>query len=119
VEMNQSFVRTLLSDHDLLEDSDSSEYCTYRHLCNISGRTLPPCEGRYRGRLRQQCGHLVGSTIKIKLLQGLIEQVQSRNTGEGLGAIRRGSGEISLEIAATGATLSLVRFLDKHVATYR
>jgi hypothetical protein len=119
-EIISDYLYRLLEDHDALDPFSDSDSDSDSSGSSIAGqtRTLPHRRSRDQGRLHQRRGNHVASTNRI--LQGLIEQVQSRNTGEEAGAT---GGEFTKllysEIDATCATLTLIDFVRGRVAAYR
>lgn len=118
--VDSDYLKVLLTDHNLLDllqetDSDSDSDSSGPSIAG-QRRTLPYRESRYKARLLQQRENHVGSIIR--LLQGLIEQIQSRNSGEDVGATGEGS-LLDSEIGATGGTMEMIGFLQRRTAAYR
>ena len=121
VGFNYNYARQILSYYNLLdlfeESNNVPETYIGPHIYDCHDRQLPYRKARGQGLQQQQRDAHVGSTIKI--LEAMINQVQSRYDCESVSTMEGPPSLLHSEIAAISVTIALAEVLSWHASEYR
>lgn len=121
VDFNHNHARAIWSEYNLLDlfedNNNASEQFIGPQVHDRHDRILPCRKARDQGRLQQQRDEHVGSTIRV--LQAMIEQVQSRDACERVETVEVPADLLCSEIDAASVTIVMAELLCLRALDYR